>query len=77
MSLVEVPACLTVVAMVGGHGQAKKEGANCQVGRCLVFFWQDRGIGWSFYCLAERWQAKARMVVSKVAIGEKVEEAPE
>ena len=72
MSLVEVPACLTVVAMVGGHGQAKKEGANCQVGRCLVFFWQDRGIGWSFYCLA-----KARMEVSKVAIGEKVEEAPE
>ena len=40
-------------------------------------FWHDRGIGWSFYCLAERWQAKARMVVSKVAIGEKVEEAPE
>lgn len=68
----EVPACLSVVAMVGGHGQAKKEGANCQVGRCLVFFWHDRGIGWSFYCLA-----KARMVVSKVAIGEKVEEAPE
>ena len=36
-------------------------------------FWHDRGIGWSFYCLA----AKARMAVSKVAIGEKVEEALE
>ena len=35
VSLLEVPACLTVVAMVGGHGQAKKEGANCQVGRCF------------------------------------------
>ena len=66
----EVPACLTVVAMVGGHGQAKKEGANCQVGRCLVFFGMTVALG--FYCLA-----KARMAGSKVAIGEKVEEAPE
>ena len=45
VSLVEVPACLTVVAMVGGHGQAKKEGANCQVGRCLVFFGMTVALG--------------------------------
>ena len=45
MSLVEVPACLTVVAMVGGDGQAKKEGANCQVGRFLVFFVMTVALG--------------------------------
>ena len=57
----------------GGRSRPGQEGGG-QLPSWSMFglFCHDRGIGWSFYCLA-----KARMEVSKVAIGEKVEEAPE